>query len=223
MTNADRLNLSPDSLERAGRIIDILAHDFGLAPRGARRLVIGIAGESGSGKSVAASSLAHELRARGYTPQVIYQDDYFVRPPRTNHEFRMRDVEAHVGPHEVQLALIAEHMAAFRERRDVEGPLVDYPGNRFVTQPLPFATSDVLVVEGTYVLGLAGLDVRIFCSATHEETRARRDARNRDIQDPMVDRVLAIEHRLIAPYGATADLVIDRDFQLHRRAGPAAD
>jgi uridine kinase len=221
MTNADRLNLSPDSLERAGRIIEILRQDFALAPGGARRLVVGIAGESGSGKSVAASSLAQELRAQGFRPQVIYQDDYFVRPPRTNHEFRMLDVERNVGAHEVQLDLIAEHIAAFRDARDVEGPLVDYPGNRFVSQPLPFSTSDVLVVEGTYVLGLAAIDVRIFCSATHEETRARREARNRDIQDPMVDRVLALEHRLIAPYGAMADLEIDIHFQLHRRAGPA--
>jgi hypothetical protein len=37
----------------------------------------------------------------------------------------------------------------------------------------------------------------------------------------MVDRVLALEHRLIAPYGAMADLEIDIHFQLHRRAGPA--
>jgi uridine kinase len=221
MTNADRHNLSPDSIERAGRIVELLRQDFALSAGGQHRLVVGIAGESGSGKSVAASSLAHALDAQGFAPQVIHQDDYFVRPPRTNHEFRMLDIDRHVGPHEVQLALIAEHIAAFHAGRDVEGPLVDYPGNRFVSHPLPFSTCDVLVVEGTYVLGLAGLDVRIFCSATHVETAARRAARNRDIQDPMVDRVLALEHRLIAPYGATADLVIDIHFQLHRRAGPA--
>lgn len=216
MSNVDRYNLSPDSLERARRIIDILQRDFALAPGGARRLVVAIAGESGSGKSVAASSLAHELAAAGHRPQVIYQDDYFVRPPRTNHEFRLRDVEANVGPHEVRLGLIAEHIAAFRAGRDVVAPLVDYPGNCFVTQPLPLSTRDVLVVEGTYVLELADLDVRIFCAATHEDTRERRRARNRDIDDPVIDRILALEHRLIAPQGNTADLVIDRDLQLHR-------
>ena len=40
MTNADRYNLSPDSLERARRIIDILRADFALAP--GHRLVIGV-------------------------------------------------------------------------------------------------------------------------------------------------------------------------------------
>lgn len=217
MSNVDRYNLSPDSLERARRIIDILRRDFALAPGGPRRLVVGIAGESGSGKSVAASSLAHELGAAGHHPQVIYQDDYFVRPPRTNHEFRLQDITANVGPHEVRLDLIGEHIAAFRAGRDVVAPLVDYPGNRFVTQPLPFSASDILVVEGTYVLALAGLDVRIFCSATHEDTRERRRARNRDIDDPVIDRILDLEHRLIAPQGETADLIIDRELQLHKR------
>jgi uridine kinase len=219
--NTDRTNLSPDSLERARRIIAILERDFGLARGGADKLVVAIAGESGSGKSVAASSLAAELVAAGYRPQVIYQDDYFIRPPRTNHEFRLLDIDAHVGPHEVQLALIAEHVAAFRAGLDVVAPLVDYAGNRFITQPLALSTANVLVVEGTYVLGLADLDVRIFCSATYLETRARRAARNRDIDDPLIDRVLELEHRLIAPTGATADLRIDIDFQMHRRAGRA--
>ena len=216
MTNADRYNLSPDSLERAQRIVEILRADFALAP--GRRLVIGVAGESGSGKSVAASSLAQALGDAGYRAAVIYQDDYFVRPPRTNHDFRLLDIDAHVGPQEVQLSLIAEHIAAFRAGRDVVAPLVDYPGNRFVTQPLALAQDDVLVVEGTYVLGLSDLDVRLFCSATHEETRERRKARARDADDPIIDRILDLEHRLIAPQGEGADLVIDARFQLHRRA-----
>lgn len=216
MSNVDRYNLSPDSIERARRIIEILRADFGLAP--GRKLVIGVSGESGSGKSVAASSLAKELDAAGFRATVIYQDDYFVRPPRTNHEFRLLDIEANVGPHEVQLGLIGEHIAAFRAGRDVVAPLVDYPGNRFVTQPLALGSSDVLVVEGTYILALEELDVRIFCSATHEQTRERRRARARDIDDPVIDRILDLEHRIIAPLGAGADLEIDAELQLHRRS-----
>lgn len=214
MSNADRYNLSPDSLERARRIIEILRSDFWLG--GGARLVVGVAGESGSGKSVAASSLAHELTSAGYRANVLHQDDYFVRPPRTNHEFRLVDIDANVGPQEVQLDLIADHIDAFRLGRVVEGPLVDYPGNRFVTQTLDFSKSDVLVVEGTYVLQLSDLDVRIFCSATHEQTRERRKERARDVDDPIIDRILDLEHRLIAPQGDGADLVIDADFTLHR-------
>jgi len=76
----------------------------------------------------------------------------------------------------------------------------------------------VLVVEGTYILALEELDVRIFCSATHEQTRERRRARARDIDDPVIDRILDLEHRIIAPLGAGADLEIDAELQLHRRS-----
>ncbi len=216
-SNPDRLNVSDDSLERARHIIGILRDDYGLG--GERRLVVGVAGESGSGKSVSASSLAHELIAAGIPAQVLYQDDYFVLPPRTNHEHRLEDIDANVGPQEVQLALISAHIADFRAgRADVVGPLVDYPGNAFVTQRFDFSATRVLVVEGTYVLGLDALDVRIFCSATHVQTRARRAERNRDIDAPVIDRILALEHQLIAPYSATADIHIDIDFRMHRRA-----
>lgn len=213
--NPDRLKLSDDSLDRARRIIAILREEFGLG--GDKRLVVGVAGESGSGKSVAASSLAHELSTAGFPARVVYQDDYFVLPPATNHAHRLEDIAANVGPQEVNLSLIAEHIAAFREGRDVVAPLVDYAGNRFVTQPLEFRDARVLVVEGTYVLGLEALDVRVFCSATHVETRARRTERNRDIDDPVIERILELEHQLIAPYGATADIRIDFEFRMHRR------
>lgn len=184
----------------------------------APRVVVGVAGESGSGKSVTAVALARVLEAEhGRRALVLHQDDYFRRPPRVNHEHRERDLGA-VGPHEVDLPLLAAHVARFRAGEDgVEGPLVDYPTDSFLTRRLDFAPVDVLLVEGTYVLMLDDLDVRLFLEATHEDTAERRRARNRDIDAPFVRQVLAIEHRLIAPQAGRAHLVVDRDFGI--RAG----
>lgn len=184
-----------------------------------RRLVIGVAGESGSGKSTAAAQLAAALNARGVPTAFINQDNYFIRPPRTNHEFRLKDLGA-VGPHEVRLALIDEHITAFHEgKRDVRAPLVNYPANRFDEETRDFSALQVLVVEGTYVLMLDGLDVRVFLEATHTDTHERRMARNRDIWEPVIDTILDIEHRLIAPQADRAHWLIGRDFTLRR--GPA--
>ena len=182
--------------------------------RGARR-VIGVAGESGSGKTVTAAALAAALDAAGLPPAVLNQDDYFHLPPRSNHLHRIEDVEARVGPQEVNLALIARHVAAFRAGEPgVVGPRVDWPGNRFLTRPLDFADAAVLVVEGTYVLGLDDLDVRVFLEATYEDTRERRRARGRDIIDPVIDHILALEHAIIQRQAERADIVIDRDFTI---------
>ena len=184
--------------------------------RSGERRVVGIAGESGSGKSVTAMRLVEALTASGRPSVALHQDDYFHRPPRTNHEHRESDLSS-VGPHEVDLARLATHVARFRAGDDgVEVPTVDYPHNRFTTRVLDFASCDFLVVEGTYVLALPALDVRIFLEATSAETRERRRLRNRDIDAPIVERVLAIEHALIAPQARRAHIVIDRDFMITR-------
>ena len=178
--------------------------------------VIGVAGESGSGKTHTASRLADACNAAGVRTIVLHLDNYFILPPRTNHEHRHDDL-AHVGPQEVNMPLLAEHIAAFRARaRNVLAPLVDYPRNRFVEQALDFSAADLLIVEGTYVLQLDLLDVRIFLSATHEDTEERRRQRARDIDAPFITQVLAIEHAIIAKQAAVADILIDDQFQIMR-------
>ena len=202
------------SLGRA--LADAMLADYGVRERG--RTVVGVAGESGSGKSTTASALAHALGEDGLRGEVLFQDDYFHRPPRTNHEHRLLDL-AHVGPHEVDLGRITRDVAEFRAGRDgVVVPSVDYAANAFRTRVVDFGNARVLVVEGTYVLTLDMLDVRVFLEASYADTRARRVARARDVDSPFVERVLAIEHEIIARQAAAADLVVDREFRVRRRA-----
>ena len=100
--NDDRLARALGSLVRT---------ELGL-PR-ADRVVIAIAGESGSGKSVTATTLAGELDATGIVTIVLHQDDYFLLPPRTNHEHRVHDLR-NVGPHEDLADLCARPAVARR-------------------------------------------------------------------------------------------------------------
>lgn len=178
--------------------------------------VIGVAGESGSGKTHTASRLAEACNAAGVRTVVLHLDNYFILPPGTNHE-RRHDNLAHVGPQEVNMPLLAEHITAFRARaRNVLAPLVDYPGNRFVEQSFDFSAAELLIVEGTYVLQLNQLDVRIFLAATHEDNAERRRLRARDLDAPFIAQVLAIEHAIIAKQAAIADILIDDQFQIVR-------
>lgn len=212
MGGGARIELQEHYFTLAASLRARLLGDFGL--RAAARAVIGVAGESGSGKSVTAECLAAELEKEGIASVVLHQDDYFHLPPRANHANRLRDLH-NVGPQEVNLELLRSTIAAFRAgASEVIAPLVDYPSDRMLTQRHDFRTTRVLIVEGTYALMLADLDVRIFLSATHGETQERRRLRNRDLDDPVIDRVLAIEHDIIAPQAGLADLVIDRDFHI---------
>ena len=202
-----------DALGRT--LADRLIAGYGVGDRG--RSVVGVAGESGSGKSTTATALARALGADGLPTEVLFQDDYFVRPPRTNHEHRLHDITS-VGPQEVDLARIARDVAAFRAGDDgVVVPSVDYPANTFRTRVVDFASAQVLVVEGTYVLMLPALDVRVFLEATYADTRARRSARARDVDSPFVEQVLEIEHAIISRQAAVADLIVDGAFAVRQR------
>lgn len=210
MTEGERLDLEPAHLILADSLLDLLERKFGM--RGAGRTVVAIAGESGSGKSISATALAAVLAARGVSAVVLHQDDYFIRPPRANHAHRLGDLTS-VGPHEVRLDLLASHIADFRAGRDVpEAPRADHHTDCFATRRLDLAMASVLVVEGTYVLTLEDSDVRIFLEATHEETGERRRQRNRDVDAPIIDRILAIEHAIITLQARRADILVDRHF-----------
>lgn len=201
----------PQSFALAEQLAERLVRRHGVGA--ATRTVIGIAGESGSGKSVTAANLARALEARGIATGFLNQDDYFHLPPRSNHLHRVEDVAARIGPQEVNLDLLAMHVADFRAARDrVAAPRVDWHANEFLTREIDFSPLAALVVEGTYVLNLRDLDVRIFLEATHEDTRERRRLRGRDIVDPVIDEILALEHRIIARQADRADVVIDREF-----------
>ena len=189
-----------------------LAADFALG--NGRRVVVAIAGESGSGKSITATSLAQVLETDGIGTVVLHQDDYFLRPPRANHDYRCADLQR-VGPHEVNLELLAAHVVAFRASLNgVDGPLADHPSDSFLVRRLDFGSASVLIVEGTYVLRLPDTDIRIFLQATHAETAERRRRRNRDVDAPIVDQVLAIEHELVAPQASLAHILVDPHFAI---------
>lgn len=212
MTRGERLDLKPAHLVLARSLLAKLEREYGLG--GEERTVVAIAGESGSGKSTSALALAEVLAARGISAVVLHQDDYFIRPPRANHVHRLGDLSS-VGPHEVRLDLLASHIADFRAGRDVpDAPRADHHADSFVTRRLDFATASVLVVEGTYVLTLDDADARIFFEATHEETDERRRRRNRDVDAPIMSRILAIEHEIIALQVRRADIVVDRQFSI---------
>lgn len=176
--------------------------------------VVTIAGESGSGKSETAVALAEHLEAAGIGAAVLQQDDYFVYPPRTNHETRLRDI-SWVGPSEVRLDLLAEHLRQARAgAAELLKPLVIYEENRATEERLDLSGVGVLIVEGTYTSLLPEVDTRVFLDFTYHETRKARLERAREAQDDFLERVLEIEHRIISAHKARADLIVEGDWRV---------
>ncbi|MBS3744102.1 MAG: hypothetical protein KGY48_07120 [Wenzhouxiangellaceae bacterium] len=211
--HGDRIVIEPHH-ERAAGAIDGWLQQRGLP--GADRLVLTVAGESGSGKSETAAALAAALAARGVGSMIFQQDDYFVYPPRSNDRARRADIDW-VGPGEVRLDLLDEHLQAFRDGAEaLEKPLVRYAEDRIDSERMSLEGCAVAIAEGTYTTLLESADVRVFIDRDWQATRAHREKRSRDSAelDPFIDRVLAIEHDIIAAHKARADLVVTADFSV---------
>ena len=128
------------------------------------------------------TTMALEL-AEALDAQVLHQDDYFLFPPKENAARRRRDL-SWVGRGEV----------------DLERLQADFDAHEAAT----------LIVEGTYVTRLDGIDLRVFIELDYRATEAARIARARDPIDEHTNRILAIEHEIIRRDLPLADVVVRR-------------
>jgi len=205
------------------------AHDLcsfilqGLCTSKSSRFCVGIAGESGSGKSETAAALVEVLKQVGVPAVVIQQDDYFFLPPRTNAKRRRQDLEW-VGPQEVDLVrLDADAAAARLGAASLEKPLVDYPANEVLNESVDLTGILVVVIEGTYVMLLNHLDLRIFIDRTVRETEEARHRRDRESQNDSLRQVLKREHKIISTHQCFADILITKDYHVVLREDPVQE
>jgi uridine kinase len=214
----DKLIIEQHHTDRATEICDLLAGRIQASPR----FTMTVAGESGAGKSELAFEIHRLLNERGTPAEVLQQDDYFVFPPRTNHEMRRRNLDQ-VGPYEVKLDFLDSNLRSFRRGESpIYKPLVIYAEDRITRQELDVADLAVLIAEGTYTSLLEFVDVRVFIDRDYRQTLEARKRRARDKWEPFIQDVLEREHQIISQHQALADLVISPDFgTIHqqRRAG----
>jgi len=179
-----------------------------------RVYTITVAGESGSGKSETGKALKEALEARCFKAEVLQQDDYFILPPKSNDKRRRDNIEW-VGPQEVRLNLLDEHLAAAREGVSaISKPLVIYDEDRIDEETVQLEGLDVLIAEGTYTTTLKNVDTRVFINRNRLETLEARTKRGREEIEPFIEQVLEIEHNIISKHIADADIVITRDYEV---------
>lgn len=206
----DTIELNENHLATAGKILDLLKEQFPLLQNSG--IAVGIAGESGSGKSVTAFALQKVLSGNGIKSLVLQMDDYFRLPPKSNHENRLLSL-AHVGPQEVDLEKLSLNIRDFKEGKPVtEKPLVHYQENRILAEQLEISGIDILIVEGTYIFETGKFDYKIFIDRNYKDTYNNRMQRNRDEQSGFVEKVLDIEHHIIRNFKKDADLILGKDY-----------
>jgi uridine kinase len=202
----DKLIIEQHHTDRAAEILVLVAD------RPLDKFVITVAGESGAGKSELASEIARLLTEEGFKTGILQQDDYFVFPPKTNHEMRRRNLEQ-IGPYEVKLDFLNSNLRSFkRGESPIYKPLVIFDEDRITSEEMDTGDLQVLVAEGTYTSLLQFVDIRVFIDRDYHQTLEARKRRARDKWEPFVQDVLEREHQIISQHKALADVVIPADF-----------
>ncbi|MBS3765717.1 hypothetical protein KGY71_04265 [Candidatus Bipolaricaulota bacterium] len=205
----DELVIEDVHTDRAREISQILKERFA----GEEKFVVTIAGESGSGKSELAAELARLNRENDLPTGILQQDDYFVFPPKTNHEMRKKNIDQ-VGTYEVKLDYLDSNLRSFKKNADsIYKPLVDYDADKITTEVKEVGQYRVLAAEGTYTTKLNFADFRIFIDRDYKGTYEDRKRRGRDKLEPFVENVLEREHEIISSHKSRADLLITPDYQ----------
>jgi uridine kinase len=176
------------------------------------KFTISIAGESGCGKSELAFELARLLTADAKPAGILQQDDYFVFPPKTNHEMRKLNLEQ-VGPYEVKLDFLDSNLRSFKlGETEIYKPLVYYKQDHIDIEEMEVGDFDVLIAEGTYTSLLKFIDFRIFIDRDYHKTLAARKQRARDTFEPFIEDVLRREHEIISRHRKLADAIIPEEY-----------
>jgi uridine kinase len=204
----DKLIIEQHHTDRAAEICELLASQI----QARKRFTMTVAGESGAGKSELAYEIYRLLNAQGIKADVLQQDDYFVFPPKTNHEMRRRNLEQ-VGPYEVKLDFLDSNLRSFRRGDNpIYKPLVVYDEDRISTEEKDTSGVAVLIAEGTYTSLLRFVNCRIFIERDYRQTLEARRRRARDKWEPFIEDVLEREHRIIAAHRKLADVVVSAGF-----------
>lgn len=205
----DELVIEEIHTERAREIVPVLKDRCG----DDEKFVVTIAGESGSGKSELAAEIARINEEKGISTGILQQDDYFVFPPKTNHEMRKKNIDQ-VGTYEVKLDFLDANLRSFKKgASSIYKPLIDYDADEINTEIKEVGEYEFLIAEGTYTTALEFADFRIFIDRNYEQTYEDRKKRGRDKLEPFVEDVLKREHEIISSHRSRADLLVTSDYQ----------
>lgn len=178
-------------------------------------IVLAIAGESGSGKTVTARGLQQLYKAKGKKVIILHLDDYFKLPPAQNHQKRLNDFEW-VGKGEVRLDLLQKHidLIASKVYSHLEIPKMNWSTDKEETELIDIENCDVLIIEGTYSLFFNNLTFRIFMEHSYHDTVKNRLQRNREPLSEYNQKILEKEHHIIKTQRDVANMIIKKDYSL---------
>ena len=182
----------------------------------ARRILIGIAGGSGSGKTLVARTIVRELGSEKVV--IIDQDSYYKNLDEI--PFRDREARNFDHPDAFDNGLLVQHLRELLEGKPIEQPVYDYNEHRRTDETRRISDHLVVVLEGILIFHdpelRALMDIKLFVDADSDVRlirRLRRDLleRGRSVDSILrqyEDSVRPMHLQFVEPSKRFADVII---------------
>ena len=181
-----------------------------------RGILIGIAGGSGSGKTLVAETIDKELGSDKVT--IIKQDSYYKDLSRLPYEERSKQNFDH--PDAFDMPLLRDHLERLLRGDEIERPIYDFTQHRRSLQKEKMGPHLVIVLEGILILDDSELrrmmDIKVFIDTDPDVRlirRLRRDLNERgrkieSIIDQYEKSVRPMHLQFVEPSKRYADIII---------------
>jgi uridine kinase len=164
-----------------------------------RRILIGIAGGSGSGKTLVARTIVRELGSDRVV--IIDQDSYYKN--LEDIPFRDREARNFDHPDAFDNGLLCEHIRELIAGHAVEQPIYDYSEHRRLAETRHIGDHHIVVLEGILIFHdpdlRALMDIKLFIDADADVRFIRRLRRDIVERGRSVDSVIRQYEESVRP------------------------
>ncbi|MFH1143757.1 MAG: uridine kinase [Candidatus Eisenbacteria bacterium] len=185
-------------------------------PADGRRVLIGIAGGSASGKTMVAQRVTEQLGSRKVV--IIKQDSYY-----RNHEglpFEKRSRQNYDHPDAFDRELLAEQLRILLEGGSIRMPVYDFKQHLRTRRTIPVSGCQIIIVEGILILDdpllRALMDIKVYIDTDADVRllrRIQRDVTERgrtleSVIEQYVQTVRPMHMQFVEPSKRHADVII---------------
>lgn len=178
------------------------------------RYIVGISGESGSGKSELAHALGKLLKQDKIRVKVIHTDNYYKIQPLLREEWRRNKGFDKIGLDEYDWVKIRKTIRDFKESQECVIPCIDLIPEQVDKLITDFSKIDLLIIDGLYAIHADDIDLRIFIDLTYRETKINQILRLKEAMTDFRLQILEREHRSVESLRPLADLIVDKTYSV---------
>ncbi|MEI6694568.1 MAG: uridine kinase [Bacteroidota bacterium] len=179
------------------------------------KFIVGISGESGTGKTELAHVIAKGLRKHDIIAKPIHIDNYYKVLPLERTEFRQNNgIDKVVGYTEYDWDTIYRNINDFKNNNQSNMPCVDLVTEQVDTLITNFDGVDMLIIDGLYAIKTKDIDLRIFIDLTFHDTKKAQLLRGKEPQNEYRMQVLLQEHKMVSDLKITANIIVHKDYSV---------